>query len=305
MDAAKVSFLFGPDLDEPHTDDDCGGGELLIGDDDQAPPEALRAVVAQQIINGDPPLVWETAHRLLRLGLNRRRAMTELAVALNHAVQSAPPGAVSSADSDVYAEVLSALPLPTADEIEAAALHLHRTAGPIASRDLGALLRAHLGRPDPDPLGDRTIDRVLDRLLDDGGPMALLAGDRVVHVWDLTSGAVLSHRLTEWERDQDTLTVDFDLAAFARHSELRLRVGPDMLALPADPSHRSWHGPPGWLNRYDREPCWPSPSTSQPKSPSTPYRGNRRSTRNWSRSSGPSTTTKSPNPGCRSPPQTL
>jgi hypothetical protein len=96
----------------------------------------MRAIVAEQIINDDPPAVWTTAQRLRALGLDRGQVMAELSMALSHTAQAALAGPDSAGgpaagpdaglDTDAYEAALGQLPLPTPAEIETAALAIGR-----------------------------------------------------------------------------------------------------------------------------------------------------------------------------------
>lgn len=249
MDPAKVQFLFdrvpeGFDLDDP---DDIA--ELLALDGDDPLTEArsaMRTIVAGQILSDDPPVVWATAQRLLTLGVARDQVMGELAMAFAHTAQAALAADGEGFDTGAYEAALALLPLPSRADIEAAALAI--VAGPpVRADDLDAGVLTHLGRPATDPLAMVVVERVLERLMDDDGPLALLAGDLVVDVGALTAGIVLTHRLSAAERDLDVLAVGFDLAGFARRTEPRLADGTALDPVDLEGGGWGWHGPPGWL----------------------------------------------------------
>ncbi|MGH9264113.1 MAG: YecA family protein [Acidimicrobiales bacterium] len=254
MDPAKVEFLFdkvpeGFDLDDP---DDRAELLALDGEDPVTDARsAMRAIVAEQILSEDPPAVWATARRLLDLGVHRDQAMAELVMALAHTAQAALAGEGGGFDTDAYEAALASLPLPSPTEVEAAALAIVADGSAVRASDLDLTVLTRLGRAATDPLAMEIVDRVMDRLVDDDGPIALLAGDRVVDVGALTGGIVLTHRLSAAERDLDVLPVDFDLAGFARRPEPRLADGTPLLTSDLDEADRCWRGPPGWLRAYE------------------------------------------------------
>jgi hypothetical protein len=255
MDPAKAEFLYDRVPDDLDLDDPDQRAELVALDDDGPLSEArsaMRAIVAEQIIHDDPPAVWATAQRLRALGMDRGHVLAELAMALTHAAQSALAGAGSGAglDHDAYEAALDQLPVPTPAEIEDAALRVLAGGAPVAADDLDAGVLAHLGRDATDALALRMVDRVLDRLMDDDGPIAMLAGDLVVDVGALTAPIVLTHRLSEDARSLDVLALDFDLAGLARRTTPHLADGTPLLAIGDRPNELAWQGPPGWLGAY-------------------------------------------------------
>ena len=263
MDPAKAEFLFGDIPDDIDLDDPDQRADLFALDDDgplSGARSAMRALVAEQIINDDPPAVWATAQRLQDLGMDRGRAMAELAMALGHTAQAALGGADPDADPDpgldagAYEAALESLPLPTPAQIEEAALAIVAGGAPVSAEDLDAGVLARLGRAATDALAVLIVDRVLDRLMDDDGPIAMLAGDQVVDVGALTAAIVLTHRLTQAEHDGDLLALDFDLAGFARRGDPQLADGwPLLPATDAadDADTLAWQGPAGWLRGYE------------------------------------------------------
>jgi hypothetical protein len=87
VDQAKVAFLFGepPDWADPDNPEDRGGLlSELFEDDEETSRErlALYETVANQVANDDPPEVWKTAQRLLGLGLDRQKVLSDLVVAM-------------------------------------------------------------------------------------------------------------------------------------------------------------------------------------------------------------------------------
>jgi hypothetical protein len=256
MDPAKADFLFGRVPEDVDLDDPDQRADLVALDGDDPlnhARSAMRAIVAEQIVHDDPPAVWTTAQRLAALGLDRHRVMAELAMALGHAAQASLAGGETDAgvDSAAYEAALNSLPLPTPAEIEDAALAVLAGGHPIDADDVDAGVLARLGRADTDPLAVLMVDRVMDRLMDDDGPIALLAGDQVVDVGTLTAAIVLTHRVTRAERDLDVLALDFDLAGFARRTDPHLTDGTPLPTIGDLTDNLAWQGPPGWLGAYE------------------------------------------------------
>jgi hypothetical protein len=253
MDPAKVSFLFGEVPDGFDIEDPDDRAELVELDGDEplaTARSAVRAIVAEQVVSDNPPAVWTTAQRLLALGMDRREVLRNLTLAFEHAAFTALKDEDEDGpETDRYAAALADLPLPTAEAVEAAALTAVRSAPTAALSDLDERVHELLGRPAPGPLGQVMVDRVIDRMLDEG-PLALLPGDRVVDVPALTAGIVLTHRISHSERELDVLDGGFDLAGFSRHQELRLPDGATIAVVSAGRGNFGWQGPPGWLNRF-------------------------------------------------------
>lgn len=251
MDPAKVEFLFdrvpeGFDVDDP----DDRAELLAIAGDDRATlaRSALRAIVAEQVAGDDPPEVWATAQRLLGLGLSSEAVMRQLCVALAHAVRTGMDAGDRAFDATAYEAALESLPLPTMDDVEAAAV---AAVGPGSTlEDLRSAVLTGLGRHPDDPLAPELVDHALDALMDEG-PIALLAGDQVVDVMALTESIVLTHRLGNDERTLDVLRIGFDLAAFVRRSTPRLPDGTKLEPVELDGHDLGWEGPPGWLAAYE------------------------------------------------------
>ena len=253
MDDAKVAFLFGEvpagfDADDP--DDRAESVALSPASPLSGGRSEIRAIVAEQIATERPPFVWAAAQRLLALGIDRTEVMNQLALALSYAAKETLEGQSGGFDEG-YERVVALLPVPAAEQVEAAALELAGTAEAVTITDLERLVYARLGRAEPDPLSQLIVDRIMDQLvLDDDGPIALLSGDRVFAVAHLTDGIVLTHRLNASERELDVLTIAFDLAGHGRRDDLRLADGSELVVFSAEPGHLAWDGPPGWLDSY-------------------------------------------------------
>lgn len=103
---------------------------------------------------------------------------------------------------------------------------------------------SRLGRDATDGLAMGGARPVLDRLMDDDGPTALLAGDRVVDVGALTAGSVLTHRVRISMRSISPSTWPGSLAGPSSASAMARRCSP--IWMPA-----GLERPPGWLSGYE------------------------------------------------------
>ncbi|MGH9111869.1 MAG: YecA family protein, partial [Acidimicrobiales bacterium] len=207
-----------------------------------------REIVANQIFADDPTEVWSTAQRLLALGCDRERVFHDITTAFAPVMQVALERG-EAFDPAAYADALARLPLPTAEEIERAMIEVVRSEQGIVVDELVLATLDRIGLEAGDGMAGRMVDHVMDRLVDDLGPLAWVAGDRTVHVGDLTAGMVSTHRLTADERDAGSIDASCDLAGVQRVDELVLPTG--------EPIHRGWPpdglgwtGPQGWLEQY-------------------------------------------------------
>jgi hypothetical protein len=253
MDEAKVRFLFG-DLPVGVDPDDPDERAAFFAEADGAELSparlAMREVVANQIAGEDPPQVWATAQRLWALGIDRRDVLAQLVMVFAVTTQEMLV-ADRSFDPAGYATALDRLPLPTAEELEAALVQVVRDHQGIGAEKADRLALERLGRSADEELAGVLLDRVGEALTEDGGPLAWLAGDRTVHVADLTAGVVLTHRLSDSERELGVLTVGFDLVGFAQWDDLRLTDGEPITVYSDEPGHVAWGGPDGWLDGFD------------------------------------------------------
>jgi hypothetical protein len=253
VEPAKVAFLFEEVPDGTDPDDPDDRTELLAEQfDDPGVAGAFRTLVyevlANQIASDDPPVVWETAQRLLDAGIDRTEALRGLVLVLTGQLHAALEEG-QGFDPDAYAAALAHLPLPPTPAVAAAMVEVVSERQPLSIDEAEAAAMARLGLPaDSEPF--RTLlDRVSDRVIMGGeGDLELLAGDRVVHRPTLCAGLVLTHRLSEAEQEIDCLTVGVDLAGFAREpGPLRTAGGDELDPFSVEPGHVAWHGPEGWL----------------------------------------------------------
>lgn len=244
---AKLRFLFGriPDLYQYRDED--GRGELLRADRPEPvgtwPPPSLRLVIANQILDGDPPGTWVAAQRLLAHGLDRHEAMDHLVELLLPFVEAALYDQ-RPFDPQAYGAALDGA--HSAARARQVYLDTAREQGPIAVEALWELVTSRLGLdPDTDAAALEQVHR--DLLDDPGGPLTMMPPDLVVHVPALVDGIVLTHRLSAAEHAEGYLDVDADLAGFLRFPEPRTIEGDLHLDDPDDDEAVSWCGPTDWL----------------------------------------------------------
>lgn len=257
VDSEKAALLFGElpgradlvgaDLDNPAHRDALLAESEHIRDQEWLGPvrEAVLEVVAHQIVDDDPPEVWRTAQRLLTGGLDRGQVLQQLVLALSQQFM-AVLAEQADFDLDTYRARLARLPVPGREEIENALLSTVRSDQPITAEELDKLAPEHLGVPGDDPLVSELIHRMLDMLLDSDGPLAMLAGDLVVHVESFTRAVVLTHRLSGDERDTGVLAIGADLAGLLRRRVLHLPDGGEVVHVDSG----RWEYPPGWLSGF-------------------------------------------------------
>jgi hypothetical protein len=257
MSDPRLRFLFGdalPDddeLDGIDLDDVDVRAELLRqGSPPDGEPywELLAEAITSQIHLDEPPEVWSAAQRLLRSGLDREEVFEQLAVALSLSVRSSRES--DGLDADAYRAALDHLPLPAPAQVVDAIVDVLRADQGVASHALYAAVLARLGLDAGDELGLEVVDAHLEHLLDEGGPVAYLPDDRMVHVPSLLDGVVLTRRLTETEAGGGVLNASFDLAAFDR-SALWLPTGDEVGVVSVEPGHLAWLGPEDWLGEVE------------------------------------------------------
>lgn len=132
---------------------------------------------------------------------------------------------------------------PALDVAIRAYLELAKQRVTIPAPELDALLAARFGLASDDPLFEQIEGEIT---IDPDSPLTMLPPDVVVHGPALMAEAVLTHRLSEQEREEGYLVVDTDLAGFARVPDPR--VGEDeYLDLDEGDDGLAWFGPDGWL----------------------------------------------------------
>ncbi|WP_147262035.1 SEC-C domain-containing protein [Blastococcus sp. TF02A-26] len=233
MDAERASFLAAADA----RDSDEGPG-----------PAALRSflddMLARQVAEDDPPEVWATVRRLLGSGMGSSEVHRQLRLALSAEVLAAV-GDDAEFDRQSYVAALGRLPLPSGARVEAAIIEVVGERQPVAADEVDRMVAERLGLSVDDPLTETLLDRVSDHLLDEDGPVALLAGDLMVHVPSLVENVVLTHRLTEDEQRTGVLAAA-DLPGLDRLRPLQLD-GSRVHDYRGEDGIRRWWGPEGWL----------------------------------------------------------
>jgi hypothetical protein len=235
MDAERDSFL-------------AAAADAQERDEADRGPAALRSLLDElldrQIAEDDPPEVWATARGLLAAGMDPADVHRQLRLVLNAQVLAAV-GEDAELDREGYVAALGRLPLPSGAQVEAAILDVVRERQSIDADMVDGLVAKRLGLLVDDPLTETLLDRVHDYLLDDG-PLALLAGDLMVHVPSLVENIVLTHRLTEDERRTGVLTAT-DLPGLDRLGPLH-HDGSRVHAYQGDDGIPRWWGASGWLS---------------------------------------------------------
>jgi hypothetical protein len=237
VDPEKAAFL-----------DDAGDDPELDGSDGVALQVAFRDAIGQQIVDDDPPQVWRTAQRLLGGGMAAPAVWRQLVLAFGASVVAGADADDARFDRDGYLSSLDRLPLPSAERVIEVLVAAVRDRQPVSADEVDELVAAELGLPLDDPLTETLLDLVQDELLDEHeGPLAMLAPDLLVHVPSLVDGVVLTHRLTDGERESGTLLAA-DLPGFAR---IELRHEDDaVFEAVAEDCRSRWIGPPDWLQPY-------------------------------------------------------
>jgi SEC-C motif len=239
VDEARLRFLFGVVPEPELYADEDGRADLIAAD--RADDSPLRVVIANQVLDDDPPGVWRAANRLLDAGFSRHDAMDQLVMAARPMITSAVTDDGSFGPDD-YLATLDRLPLPTVADVTAQYIEAARAAvvGPVA--DLEQQVAERLGLTADDPLTEALLSDVDDALhADPHSRLVMLASDLVAYLPLLVDGAVLTHRLTASEQAAGRLDLRPDLAALTWIDEPRLGE----IELDADPDH--WYGPRDWL----------------------------------------------------------
>ncbi|CAN5864823.1 SEC-C metal-binding domain-containing protein [soil metagenome] len=240
MDPKMVDFLFGgpPDFDA----DDPEARELYfapaeVDDSDRIMGGIFRSVIANQIAGNDPPEAWNTALRLLALGLDRENVMRQLVLALGHHLVATLGPDGRPFDRQTYLKALEELPLPTLIEVQEAYLQLARSHQPIRVHDLELQVADRFGRPLKDLVMEALVYEVSESLFEEG-VVEYLIDDLVVHPASLTAGAVFTHEFQQTEIESGLLNATVDLAPFIFREELTTASGSTIETL-GHPG--SWH----------------------------------------------------------------
>jgi hypothetical protein len=250
VDEDKLRFLLGPragrlgDLD-PDLPEDL---EELLAAEFDVDEERLRTLtaLAGEVAAEDPPEVWATARRLMAASAHPEAVLEQLLFARSRAEQTEGPG--TPFDVDAYARSLAWLPLPDGERAAAAVVEAVRVVPGIPPGDAVRLAAEELGRDPDDSLAADFLAQTAEALTADGGPLAWLSDDRLVHIGDLVAGCVLTHRLSASERHRGWLDAS-DLPGLDRLAPLRLAAGDELaVAEPLEAEQSlAWGGPEGWL----------------------------------------------------------
>jgi len=140
-------------------------------------------------------------------------------------------------------------PVPGAEEVEHALLAVAAEAGALPTEELIARVVQRLGASADDRGVVALVEGIEEALTDEFGPLAWMSGDRTAHVPTLCEGIVLTHVLSDAERESGALQVSFDLAGFVHVVDPTVD-GEGVDAISAEPGHLMWIGPEGWLDRF-------------------------------------------------------
>jgi hypothetical protein len=252
MDEAKARFLFG-EVPDGMDLDDADVRALLFEEADPSEERpawaALQSVIANQIADDNPAEVWQVAQHLLGRGIDRGVVLEQLTINLAFFTRRIL-AEQSPFDEAAYVAALRRLPVPDPGDLATAVQDAVLACQGIDSDELVRLVLAERGREPDDVLTEELIDHLLDGLVEDDGPLALLAGDRMVHVGDLTAGVVMTHRLSDTEAKLGTIVGTFDLAAFWRRDDLTLPDGTPIDIYEEESGDLGWGGPEGWLGAF-------------------------------------------------------
>lgn len=251
----------------------------------------LTVAVASQVRDDEPPETWGNAQRLLAVGLDRRAILDQMALVASYLLELALSGDDDDGGDDHggddhgdhghgghdhgddggdhdhdhdghghagfdrgrYVELLDQLPLPDADELARSAVARVAASQGMALDDLRGELLAEAGAAvgGAPELAEIAVDAALEEFGGLYGELAVLVRDRVVHLPSLTSGMVLTHRLTDDEQVGDALDcVGSDLAGFAWWDELGDGADGEVVSYGDQHGDVSWMGPEGWLGPF-------------------------------------------------------
>ncbi len=224
--------------------------------------DAISHHVAAQILSRNPPSVWDAARRMTEAGIEPTAAGGLLELTLTGQIAALPEGG-TEVDLESYRSALDALPPPSDDDIAEAMVEIvnrHRVTTLDGLRDE---LFSALHLPGAVAPFQTIVDRMLETLISDDGPLRLLTEDRVVDRRQLTADVVLTHQVTRDEITDDILDATVDLEVIAPDDEFEVVLegiaGPgeavpvhvDDAGPRTDPERRRlwWHGPDDWLSQ--------------------------------------------------------
>ncbi len=239
-----TSFLFPDlDLDEWDLDDESDRAELVEIAFPQFAGLAVTSalIVANQILDGEPPVTWETAQRMLDVGLDRDEVMGQLVTVMIVVVRSMLEEE-HHFEEDEYATMLAALPLPsTAETVDRLLAAVEARPGITMDE---ATVEA-LGAVPEDDVALLHLDVAWETLLVEG-PVETASGERLIRLDTGSASRTFTHRLTDDEVVGGCIHDSFDLGALARSGALVLPDGRTVEA--ALGRGLDLRGPEGWLD---------------------------------------------------------
>ena len=255
----RWQILFGGavGLEQEWDDLDGEGDRLMLVEDVfglSGVQGAAQVSLLTQLLDGEPPFVWDTLDRLLDTGVELGAALGQLRMVLLSTMHDAIGG--DGYDDDEYRRRLGQLPLPDVGLVEDVMDRLSAARRVAQIDELVDAVMAELGGELDNQVLRVVVERVLEELSDGSGPLQWLSGDRTVHRRALTEGIVLTHELTEVERQSGRLEVDVDLAGFVGLAEPALAGadgddGDDEILVRTEGQWTmSWLGPDEWLHAY-------------------------------------------------------
>ncbi len=254
--AARWLVLLGDTGGLEYEWDDLDEGERLVLVEDvfglAGAQGATQVALLSQLLEGEPPFVWDTLERLLDAGVELGAALGQLRLVLLSTMHDVIGG--NDYSDDEYRRRLARLPLPDAGLVEDVLDRLAAGRRVAETDELIETVMAELGGEPDDRMLRMLVERVMEELIIEGfGPLQWLSGGRTVHRRALTDGIVLTHELTDSERDSERLEVDVDLAGFVGLIDPSLAdadADDEILMLTDGQWSMSWLGPDGWLDSY-------------------------------------------------------
>jgi len=229
-----------------------------LGVQDEPGQAVFHTVVANQILGDDPPVAWSTVQRLQKAGLGRDAIVRQMVMVVGAQLGFAWEAGRTESTSEVTAQQslaqlttqYNALPLP---DVEALRTTVIETVVASEWPPIDDVVAEALSRLDAEP--DTVVEAMLDRTIDmmlDGGELAMLATDRVVHVSTILNSIALTHVTEDFELELGVLScIGTDLAGFGHVSMPRMPNGDAIEVYSLEADHLAWKGPKGWLDGFE------------------------------------------------------
>ncbi len=215
MDSERVRFVFGrhdidSDLSDRHERDQALEHHFIR----LSPIDgALRQVLANQILDNNPPGVWSAVVRLRSEGRSDKHIWRELCTRLTGHIRATLEGDII--DVPAYAAALGRPPLPEREKMfEAFAATALATPGISVKAALDRVVES-VGLDESNATDRSHVETAFDHALD-AGVVDFIHTDRLVSVAGLANGVTLTHTLTAEEIIDDSLDLCFDLALFVQ-----------------------------------------------------------------------------------------